>query len=238
MTARYALVTGAGGGIGAAAAEALARQGFHLLLNCRQVDERINTVRQTVEACDRDARIVPFDVTDRAAVRESLQTLVQEGLSIDVLVNNAGITRDGVLLDLSPDDWSATLATTLDGFFNVTRELLLPMVRRRHGRIINIASVVGLVGNRGQTAYAAAKAGLIGATRSLSREVASHGVTVNAVAPGLIDTPMTRAVPGLPRPPAGRSGTPAEVGALIAFLAGDDAGYITGQVITIDGGLT
>jgi 3-oxoacyl-[acyl-carrier protein] reductase len=176
-------------------------------------------------------------VTDGAAVQTALRTLLQAGLEIDVVVNNAGIARDAFLLEQSFDDWTATIGTTLDGFFHVTKELLLPMVRRRHGRIINVSSIVGLTGNRGQTAYAAAKAGLIGATRALSREVASHGITVNAVAPGVIDTPMTRAVPGLPQPPVGRSGTPHEVAALIAFLASDEAAYITGQVITIDGGL-
>jgi 3-oxoacyl-[acyl-carrier protein] reductase len=237
MADRHALITGASGGIGAAAAEALAGKGFDILLNCRGADERSQAAQRAVEARGQKARVVPFDVTDRAAVQSALHDLLEEGLEIDVVVNNAGITRDAFLLEQSAEDWSATIRTTLDGFFHVTKELLLPMVRRRHGRIINVSSIVGLAGNRGQTAYAAAKAGLIGATRSLSREVASHGITVNAVAPGVIDTPMTRAVPGLPQPPVGRNGTPHEVAALIAFLASDDAAYITGQVITIDGGL-
>jgi len=237
MPERYALITGASGGIGAAVAETLAGRGLNIVLNCRRADERSDAVRRAVETHDRAAIVCPFDVTDRTAVQTALRALVQEGLEIDVVVNNAGIARNALLLEQSADDWTSTVSTTLDGFFHVTKELLLPMVRRRHGRIINVSSIVGLAGNRGQTAYAAAKAGLIGATRALSREVAGHGITVNAVAPGVIDTPMTRAVAGLPQPPVGRIGTPQEVAALIAFLASDEAAYITGQVITIDGGL-
>jgi 3-oxoacyl-[acyl-carrier protein] reductase len=238
MAARYALVTGASGGIGAAVAEVLAERGFDIILNSRAADERIETVKRAVEAHQREVRVAPFDVRDAAATQSALRALLKAGLEVDVIVNNAGVARDGVLLDLPAEDWDATIRTTLDGFFNVTKELLLPMVRRRHGRVVNISSIVGLVGNRGQTAYAAAKAGLIGATRSLAREVASHGVTVNAVAPGVIDTIMTRDIPGLPQPPIGRPGTAREVASLVAFLASDDAAYITGQVITIDGGLT
>lgn len=239
MKRRYALVTGASGGIGAAVAEALAERGFGLALNYRHGDVRAQAVKKTIEGHGGEARLVPFDVTDAGAVAAAVRSLLQEDVEIAVLVNNAGIARDALLLDQSRDEWTATVGTTLDGFFNVTKAALLPMVRRRWGRIINISSVVGLVGNRGQVAYAAGRAGLIGATRALAREVASHGITVNAVAPGLIDTPMTRAAPDLGhRAPVGRLGTPREVGALVAFLASEEAAYITGQVITIDGGLT
>lgn len=239
MKRRYALVTGASGGIGAAVAEALAERGFGLALNYRHGDDRAQLVKKTIEGHGGEARLLPFDVTDADAVQAAVRSLLQEEVEIAVLVNNAGIARDGLLLDQSRDEWTATVGTTLDGFFNVTKAALLPMVRRRWGRIINVSSVVGLVGNRGQVAYAAGRAGLIGATRALAREVASHGITVNAVAPGLIDTPMTRAAPDLGhRAPVGRLGTPREVGALVAFLASEEAAYITGQVITIDGGLT
>lgn len=239
MKRRYALVTGASGGIGAAVAEALAERGFGLALNYRHGDDRAQAVKNTIEGHGGEARLVPFDVTDAGAVAAAVRSLLQEDVEIAVLVNNAGIARDALLLDQSRDEWTATVGTTLDGFFNVTKAALLPMVRRRWGRIINVSSVVGLIGNRGQVAYAAGRAGLIGATRALAREVASHGVTVNAVAPGLIDTPMTRAAPDLGhRAPVGRLGTPREVGALVAFLASEEAAYITGQVITIDGGLT
>lgn len=239
MKRRYALVTGASGGIGAAVAEALAERGFGLALNYRHGDDRAQAVKKAIEGHGGEARLVPFDVTDAGAVAAAVRSLLQEDVEIAVLVNNAGIARDALLLDQSRDEWTATVGTTLDGFFNVTKAALLPMVRRRWGRIINVSSVVGLVGNRGQVAYAAGRAGLIGATRALAREVASHGITVNAVAPGLIDTPMTRAAPDLGhRAAVGRLGTPREVGALVAFLASEEAAYITGQVITIDGGLT
>jgi 3-oxoacyl-[acyl-carrier protein] reductase len=239
MAKPYALVTGASGGIGSAVAEALAERGFNLVLNCRQTDNRAEAVKHAVEAHGREARLVPFDVTDRSAVESALRPLLKEGVDIGVLVNNAGVVRDALLLDQLEDDWAVTVRTTLDGFFNVTKAVLLPMVRRRQGRIINVSSIVGLVGNSGQVSYAAGRAGLIGATRSLSREVASHGITVNAVAPGLIDTPMTHSLADIGHlSPVGRPGTPREVASLIAFLASEEAAYITGQVITIDGGLT
>src|SRR5262245_19162133 len=237
-TKRFALITGASGGIGSAVAETLAERGFGIVLNYRREDERAERLRRALEARDTEVRVAPFDVVDPAAVQAALQPLHDEQIEIDVLVNNAGVARDALLLDQTFHEWSDTVRTTLDGFFNVTKAVLPPMVRRRHGRIINISSVVGVVGNPGQVAYAAGRAGLIGATRALSRELVSRGITVNAVAPGLIDTAMTNTLPGLPRPPIGRYGTPREVAALIAFLAGDEAAYITGQLITVDGGLT
>ena len=237
-TRRFALITGAAGGIGSAVAETLAERGYGIVLNYRRDDERIQRLKHALEGRDAEVRLAPFDVTDPTAVEAALQPLRDEPIEIDVLVNNAGIARDAMLLDQDFDAWSATVRTTIDGFFNVTKAVLLPMVRRRHGRIINISSIVGVVGNSGQVAYATGRAGLIGATRALSREVVGRGITVNAVAPGLIDTPMTGELTGLPRPPMGRYGTPREVAALVAFLASDDAAYITGHVITMDGGLT
>lgn len=239
MQGRWALVTGASGGIGAAIAEALAAKGLAVAVHYHSGQERAEAVRAGIEARGGEARLVRFDVTDAVAVREAVRGLLAEDDRIAVLVNNAGVSRDSLLLDQPAEDWEACTRTTLDGFYHVTRALLLPMVRRRWGRIINVSSVVGQVGNPGQVAYAAGRAGLIGATRALAREVASHGITVNALAPGMIDTPMLRAAPDRGhRAAVGRLGTPHEVGALAAFLASDDAAYITGQVITIDGGLT
>lgn len=239
MRERYALVTGASGAIGGAIASALAESGLGVVLNYRSGHERAETVAAAITSAGGEAVTIPFDVTDADAVEAAFGKLAGEGVNVAVLVNNAGIARDALLLDQPRDDWNASVRTTLDGFYNVTRAALPPMLRRRWGRVINISSVVGMVGNPGQVAYAAGRAGLIGATRALSREVAGRGITVNAVAPGLIDSPMMQAAPDRGhRAAVGRLGAPREVAALVAFLAGNDAAYITGQVITIDGGLT
>jgi 3-oxoacyl-[acyl-carrier protein] reductase len=239
---RLALITGASRGIGAAIARELAAAGCRILLNYRSDERGAADVRDAIAAAGGEATLLRFDVANAAETAAALAPWSGEGNeAIDVVVNNAGIVRDAPFPSLALSDWEQVTRTTLDGFFNVTRPLVMPLVRRRWGRIVNIASLAGLVGNRGQAAYSAAKAGLIGATRSLAKEVAKRNVTVNAVAPGLIDTDMIKQIPvdDLSKLiPMRRLGQPAEVAKLVRFLASDDAAYITGQVITIDGGLS
>jgi len=239
---RVALITGASRGIGAAIARELAAAGCHVLVNYRSDERGAIDVRDGIAAAGGEAKLLPFDVTDGAETAAALAFWCEGDRAIDIVVNNAGVVRDNPLPSLTADDWERVTRTSLDGFFNVTRPLVMPLVRRRLGRIINIASLAGLVGNRGQVAYSAAKAGLIGATRSLAKEVAKRNITVNAVAPGLIDTDMIKQIPTTIEEltkliPMRRLGAPAEVAKLVRFLASDDAAYITGQVITIDGGL-
>jgi 3-oxoacyl-[acyl-carrier protein] reductase len=239
---RVALVTGASRGIGAAIARELAAAGCHVLVNYRSDEGGAREVKEGIAAAGGEATLLPFDVTDAAETAAALAFWCEGDRAIDIIVNNAGVVRDNPLPSLTADDWELVTRTSLDGFFNVTRPLVMPLVRRRWGRIVNIASLAGLVGNRGQVAYSAAKAGLIGATRSLAKEVAKRNITVNAVAPGLIDTDMIKQIPATAEEltkliPMRRLGTPTEVAKLVRFLASDDAAYITGQVITIDGGL-
>ena len=235
-----ALVTGASRGIGAAVAETLAATGHPIILNYRRGQEAAEALRDRIESAGGRACLAPFDVADAKAASGAIETLLADGEPIGIVVNNAGVARDGPFPSASLEDWRVVTRTTLDGFYNVTRPLVMPMVRRRWGRIVNISSVSGVVGNRGQVNYSAAKAGLIGATRSLAREVAKRGVTVNAVAPGLIETDMIEDAPIeeiVRRIPMRRLGQPEEVARLVAFLAGDGAAYVTGQVIGINGGL-
>jgi len=238
---RTALVTGASRGIGAAIAEELAGAGCTVLLNYRTDGAGAEAVKARIEGNGGRAELLPFDVRDARATEAALAPFTSEGgRAVDIIVNNAGVARDNPFPTMKAEDWELVTRTSLDGFFNVTRPLVMPLVHRRWGRIVNIASISGLVGNRGQVNYSAAKAGLIGATRSLAQELAKRRITVNAVAPGLIDTEM---LVGLPleeitkQIPMRRLGTPAEVAKLVAFLVGEHAGYITGQVISINGGL-
>jgi 3-oxoacyl-[acyl-carrier protein] reductase len=236
----WAIVTGASRGIGAAIAQALAASGHPILLNYRQNQEAAEAVQRRIESAGGTVRLVRFDVTDRQQVIRVLQGLLQEKLPIGVVVNNAGIAADEPFPAMSAQQWESVTRTSLDGFFNVTQPLVMPMVRRRRGRIISITSISGLIGNRGQTNYSAAKAGLIGATRSLAQELAKRRITVNAVAPGLIETEMLAGAPVeelVKMIPARRLGKPQEVANLVRFLASDEAAYITGQVISINGGL-
>jgi 3-oxoacyl-[acyl-carrier protein] reductase len=240
QTKGRALVTGGGRGIGAAIAVALAEAGHPVIINYLRDQDSAAAVKTRIEAAGGSAELAPFDVADAGATSAALDALLRDDRPIDVVVNNAGIVRDNAFPAMPRDDWSAVTRTSLDGFFNVTQPLVMPMVRRRHGRIISIASISGTLGNRGQTNYAAAKAGLIGATRSLAMELAKRNITVNAVAPGLIETDMIAEAPvdELKKViPMRRLGQPQEVASLVRYLASDDAAYITGQVITIAGGL-
>ncbi len=234
-----ALVTGAGRGIGAAVARALARDGFHIWLNYRRDHQAAERVAGEVKDMGADCRLVPFDVADPEQARDRLDPLLEKNTPF-VLVNNAGLTRDALMVWMTAEDWREVLAVNLDGFFHVTKLVLRPMLGQRKGRIVNIASTSGQTGLPGQVNYAAAKAGLIGATRTLAREVAGRNVLVNAVAPGFIDTEMTEGLPMetiLPMIPAGRLGTPEEVAEAVRFLCSEAASYITGQVLSVNGGV-
>ncbi|MEO5769249.1 MAG: 3-oxoacyl-ACP reductase FabG [Polyangia bacterium] len=241
-SSRVALITGASRGIGAAIAEELAASGCAVLLNYRSDVAGAEQVQRRIEAQGGSASLLPFDVRDARATATALAPWTEgdAALPLDIVVNNAGVARDRAFPSMALDDWEVVTRTSLDGFFNVTRPLIMPLVHRRWGRIVNIASLSGLVGNRGQVNYSAAKAGLIGATRSLAQELAKRNVTVNAVAPGLIDTEMVRDLPlaEMTRQiPMRRLGTAAEVAKLVGFLVSEHAAYITGQVIGINGGL-
>lgn len=240
---RYALVTGASRGIGRAVALALARDhGLNILVNyARGADKAAETV-DLVTALGVRAEALGFDVTDREATRAALEGWMARNPTarIDVVVNNAGITRDNLFVFLSPEEWHAVIDTSLHGFFNTTSVVMQKMVRARYGRVINIVSVSGAKGVAGQTNYSAAKAAVIGATRSLAQEVAKRKITVNAVAPGFITSDMTKDLPVdqlKAMIPMERFGEPEEVAHVVSFLAGPKAAYITGEVIHINGGI-
>lgn len=241
MTARIALVTGASGAIGAAIARALAAQGLHVIAHANRNAAAVEQLCDQIRADGASAAWVSFDVTDATACERAIEEVLRQA-PIQVLVNCAGVHDDAPLAGMSHEKWSRVIRVNLDGFFNVTRPALLPMIRSRDGRIVNVSSVAALRGNAGQVNYAAAKAGLIGATRALALEVATRGITVNAVAPGIIVSDMTAGTFSVERikqlVPMGRAGAPEDVAACVAFLCSDSARYITGQVIAIDGGLT
>ncbi|MEX0802163.1 MAG: 3-oxoacyl-ACP reductase FabG [Candidatus Binatia bacterium] len=235
------LVTGSSRGIGKAIALRLARDGYDLVVHCRSRREDADGVAQAVVALGRQARVLQFDIGARAATAATLEADIDQHGCYYGVVCNAGVARDNAFPALSGEDWDIVLKTNLDGFYNVLNPLIMPMVRRRApGRIVTLASVSGLIGNRGQVNYSAAKAGVIGATKALALELAKREITVNCIAPGLIETEMIGDAPideVLKLIPARRIGKPEEVAAAVSFLLGDDAAYITRQVISVNGGL-
>lgn len=236
------LVTGSSRGIGRAIALSLANAGYDIVVHCRSRREEAEAVQAEIVATGRSARVLQFDVADRAATAAALESDVTANGAYYGVVCNAGLTRDGAFPGLSSEDWDQVLRTNLDGFYNVLHPLVMPMIRRRApGRIVCITSVSGLIGNRGQVNYSASKAGVIGAAKALAVELAKRRITVNCVAPGLIDTDMLD--PEVPVEqilkviPMERSGTPEEVAAAVRFLVSPEAGYITRQVLAVNGGL-
>ena len=240
-TPRRALVTGGSGDIGGAICHALARGAFHVIVHANRNLERAQAVVDAIQHAGGSARAVAFDVADGDATGAAIEALLADG-PIQAVVNNAGIHDDAPLAGMREAQWKRVVDVSLHGFFHVTQPLLLPMARTRWGRVVSVSSVAAVLGNRGQANYAAAKAALHGATKSLAREMASRGITANVVAPGVIQGRMADAAfpPELVKQmvPAARAGTPEEVAALVAFLCSDAAGYINGQVIGIDGGMS
>jgi 3-oxoacyl-[acyl-carrier protein] reductase len=247
LEGKVAIVTGAGRGgkgIGQGIALALAQAGADIAITARTNIADAEAVAAAVTALGRRALAIQCDVVDAASVESLFERTRQELGRIDILVNNAGMTKDGLLLRMSEESWDAVMDANLKGTFLCTRTAAKLMIKQRSGRIINITSIMGQIGNPGQANYSASKAGMIGFTRTVARELGARGVTVNAVAPGFIETQMTDALPEemrkstLERIPLGRLGTPEDVGAAVAFLASDAASYITGQILTVDGGMT
>jgi 3-oxoacyl-[acyl-carrier protein] reductase len=236
------MVTGASRGIGKACALELAKAGARLVVAARQLD-KLEEVASEIRTAGGEAFVVALDLASHESIKAAISTASKEFGRIDILVNNAGVTRDNLALRMKPDDWNIVLQTNLSGAFFCIQQVISPMMRERWGRIVNISSVVGQAGNPGQANYVASKAGLIGLTKSLAQELASRNITVNAVAPGFIETDMTgvlkdeqkaRITQGIPM---GRIGNPAEVAAAVRFLASEEASYITGNVIDVNGGM-
>jgi 3-oxoacyl-[acyl-carrier protein] reductase len=241
ITELVALVTGGSGAIGSAICKALAAQGYFVLVHANSSPDKAKVLVDEINAHGGKSQTIVFDVTNGDQTRATLDDWVGANKSIQIIVNNAGTNDDAVMPGMQPSQWHQVIDVSLNGFFNVTQPLLMPMIRTRFGRIINITSVSGIAGNKGQTNYAAAKAGVHGATKSLSLELASRGITVNAVAPGIIASPMADAVFDKAiidqLVPMKRAGKPEEVADLVSFLASKQASYISGQIISINGGM-
>lgn len=235
------LVTGSSRGIGKAIALRLARDGFEVVVHCRSRRDEADAVMDAIKAAGGAARVLQFDISERTETALALAADIEQHGCYYGVVCNAGVARDNAFPAMSGEDWDVVIDTNLDGFFNVLNPLVMPMVQRRQpGRIVTLASVSGLIGNRGQVNYSAAKAGIIGATKALALELAKRAITVNCVAPGLIETDMVKDVPmeeALNMIPARRVGRPEEVAAVVSFLIGEDAGYVTRQVISVNGGM-
>ncbi len=239
---KIAVVTGAGRGIGRAVALAYAKMGADVVCVSRTEENSVKVAAE-VEAIGRRAWAVAVDVSDTAAVDAAAKGILESTGRVDILVNNAGVTRDNLLMRMSEEEWDTVIDTNLKGAFNFTKALTRPFIKQRSGRIINIASVIGLIGNAGQSNYAASKAALIGFTKSIAKELATRGITVNAIAPGFIETDMTAALSEKMREgilgnvPLERFGSPDDIAHAAVFLAMEPSGYITGQVLTVDGGM-
>ena len=236
---RRALVTGASGGIGAAIAERLGRDGLHVIAHANGRLDAAQAVVDRIVGAGGSGEAIAFDVTDHASAGTACERLLADG-AIQVVVNNAGVHDDAVFPAMRHEQWQRVIAVSVDGFFNVTRPLVMAMIRTRWGRIVNVSSIAALTGNRGQVNYAAAKGALNSATKSLALELASRGITVNAVAPGIIDSGMAAAFDRATIEklvPMKRAGTASEVAALVAFLVSDDAAYISGQIVSINGAM-
>ena len=244
FTGKVALVTGSGRGIGKAIAMKLAENGATLVINDVGDSAPAEQTVAEIKAINRQATAIMADVSSSADVTRMVDAAIATYGKIDILVNNAGITRDQLTMKMSDEEWDKVLAIDLKSVFLCTRAVLRPMLKQRSGRIVSMSSVVGIIGNAGQANYAAAKAGIIGFTKTIAKEVASRGITVNAVAPGFIDTPMTQVLSEerkqalLANIPLGSLGTPRDIAETLAFLASEEARYITGQVITVDGGIS
>ncbi|MBM6739096.1 3-oxoacyl-[acyl-carrier-protein] reductase [Faecalicatena fissicatena] len=243
LDGKIAVVTGASRGIGRAIALELASRGAFVVVNYNGSKDRAEEVKKEIEAAGGKAEVYQCNVSDFEKCQEFIQDVIKAYGRLDILVNNAGITRDGLLMKMSEEDFDKVIETNLKGTFNTIRFASRQMLKQRSGRIINMSSVVGIAGNAGQANYASSKAGVIGLTKAVARELASRGITVNAIAPGFIETEMTAVLSdavkeaSVAQIPLGRFGKPEDIAKTAAFLASDDAGYITGQVIQVDGGM-